>query len=800
NYLWAATIYEQTTTLPLSYVTEYNACIYLVTPKFISVCMVDDFDKLKPFSVSEIQTPKFISVCMVDDFDKLKPFSVPEIQTPKFISVCMVDTELYLYLTMFKSYKNVVFLQSLCQKIFGTLPWNFHGICAFELFVLKRILSRELLCMVSEFLRSNNINLVRQSFTNEYPADHKQLESTNSMEIPWNSHGSFSEDLYSNCGIESNFKIVLLFLIHPVLQLLNRVRIKCLSKIMNWIGKNSIFLVFIFRDNNHSSKCNEWGGPSAAVVIVVVVLPLRETPPPLLRKDIWEIPRRRVELGKKLGEGAFGFVFKAIVTTGENSSETKVVAVKMVKEEASSSDRQDLLAELEIMKKLKPHPNVVSLIGAVLNEVNCPFVVVEFVPFGDLLGYLRKVRGVQDSCYFDADHQPKTKLCTSQELMKFAIESAQGMEYLSMKKSFTFFCLKIVHRDLAARNVLVGSGKTCKITDFGMARDIRRSEIYMRTRTKKNKGLIPVKWTAIESILRGIYTTRSDVWSFGILLFEILTVGGSPYPGMNGYQVRDFISQGKRIPKPMHVDNELYQVMMDCWHPNPRKRPTFKQLGCNLRTMRSEVCGSTGSELHVTTTWFAAWQGGLFGKTEHGSIHYATRGEIWNVSPIGPFDNRFLKQYVPKTLLSRTTYTFEALALPHFPLNAEIPSEDFSMNLWNAAGALQRPNGIRTHSYKPQGVIKAFSIVDAEPKRLVLFPDTYYRIKRSWHCCIWDTPNVIIVLDAHHGLGFISESNRTFTNFTSLVYLRTILNGFLSQFYWQEGQGIVSSVVTKNGT
>ena len=306
------------------------------------------------------------------------------------------------------------------------------------------------------------------------------------------------------------------------------------------------------------------------------MLPENDIPAPLLRKDIWEIPRDRLELDKKLGEGAFGFVFKAILTTGESSAEKKVVAVKMVKEEASSSDREDLLAELEIMKKLKPHPHVVSLIGAVRNEVNCPLVIVEFVPFGDLLGYLRKVRGVQDVCYFDADHLPKAKLCTSQELMKFAIESAQGMEYLSMKK--------IVHRDLAARNVLVGEGKTCKITDFGMARDIRRDEIYLRS----TRGLIPVKWTAIESILRGIYTTRSDVWSFGILLFEILTVGGSPYPGMNGYQVRDFISQGKRIPKPMHLDNELYQVMMDCWHPNPRKRPTFTQLVYTLK--RLEPC------------------------------------------------------------------------------------------------------------------------------------------------------------------------------------------------------------------
>ena len=335
------------------------------------------------------------------------------------------------------------------------------------------------------------------------------------------------------------------------------------------------FLLFSFcRAERKKKKISQT--VASAPIGEVPLLPENDMPAPLLRKDIWEIPRNRLELDKKLGEGAFGFVFKAILTTGESSAEKKVVAVKMVKEEASSSDREDLLAELEIMKKLKPHPHVVSLIGAVRNDVNCPLVIVEFVPFGDLLGYLRKVRGVQDVCYFDSDHVPKAKLCTSQELMKFAIESAQGMEYLSMKK--------IVHRDLAARNILVGEGKTCKITDFGMARDIRRDEIYLRS----TRGLIPVKWTAIESILRGIYTTRSDVWSFGILLFEILTVGGSPYPGMNGYQVRDFISQGKRIPKPMHLDNELYQVMMDCWHPNPRKRPTFKQLVYTLK--RLEPC------------------------------------------------------------------------------------------------------------------------------------------------------------------------------------------------------------------
>ncbi|XP_028412701.1 fibroblast growth factor receptor 1-like [Dendronephthya gigantea] len=296
---------------------------------------------------------------------------------------------------------------------------------------------------------------------------------------------------------------------------------------------------------------------------------------PLLRKDIWKISRDRLKLGKKLGEGAFGFVFKATITNDENSCETKMVAVKMVKENASSSDKDDLLAELEIMKQLKPHPNVVSLIGAVLYEVDCPLVIVEFVPYGDLLGYLRKLRGVQDSCYFDPDHLPAAELST-QELMKFAMESALGMEYLSKKK--------IVHRDLAARNVLVGSGRTCKITDFGMARDIRRNEIYMRT----TRGLIPIKWTAIESVLRGIYTTKSDVWSFGVLLFEIFTVGGYPYPGMDGYQVRDFISQGRRIPKPMHVDNELYQVMLDCWQSNPRKRPTFEQLVCTLK--RLEPC------------------------------------------------------------------------------------------------------------------------------------------------------------------------------------------------------------------
>ncbi|CAH3158937.1 unnamed protein product, partial [Pocillopora meandrina] len=244
-----------------------------------------------------------------------------------------------------------------------------------------------------------------------------------------------------------------------------------------------------------------------------------------------------------------------------------------VAENASESERKDLLSELELMKQLKPHPYVIKLLGCVTKSEPL-LVLIEYVPFGDLLGYLRKSRGLNDTYYKDPDIKPQTNL-TSQQLIKFAWQIADGMSYLSS--------IPVIHRDLAARNVLVGEGETCKVTDFGMARDVQEDNIY----EKKTRGRLPVKWTAIEALLYGKYTTRSDVWSYGILLYEIFTIGGSPYPRMDGRKIANLLQEGYRMPKPQHVDDKLYDIMIKCWKDDPNLRPSFEKLRNKLKEMEN---------------------------------------------------------------------------------------------------------------------------------------------------------------------------------------------------------------------
>lgn len=293
-----------------------------------------------------------------------------------------------------------------------------------------------------------------------------------------------------------------------------------------------------------------------------------------VRTRSWEVARDDVDVDKIIGKGAFGQVAKGTVRKLPNGSAPTRVAIKMLKANAPESDKCDLKSELELMKTLKPHPHVIKLLGCV-TESEPLLVLIEYVPFGDLLGYLRKSRGLNDTYYKDPDIKPNTNL-TSEQLMKFAWQIADGMSYLSMRK--------IIHRDLAARNVLVGERETCKVTDFGMARDVQQKNVYER----KSKGRLPVKWTAFEALLYGQYTTKSDVWSYGVLLYEIFTIGGSPYPRMDGKKIANSLQEGYRMPKPMHVDNELYEIMMNCWKNEPEDRPSFTSLTNQLKRIENQ--------------------------------------------------------------------------------------------------------------------------------------------------------------------------------------------------------------------
>ncbi|CAH3161340.1 unnamed protein product, partial [Pocillopora meandrina] len=291
----------------------------------------------------------------------------------------------------------------------------------------------------------------------------------------------------------------------------------------------------------------------------------------------WEIPTELVTLEKVVGEGAFGQVAKATVIGLQGKPTKTLVAVKMLKDHASESDRKDLLSELRLMKELDAHPHVIKLLGCVTKSGPL-MVLIEYVPYGDLLGYLRKSRGLNDTYFEDPDIKPQSNL-TSEQLMKFAWQVADGMSYLSS--------IPIIHRDLAARNVLVGKGETCKVTDFGMARDVKEESIYQR----KSKRRLPVKWTAIEALLYGKYSTKSDVWSYGVLLYEIFTIGGSPYPGKDAKKMAKLLERGYRMPKPQHVDEKLYDIMTNCWNDDPNLRPSFENLRKELKEMENQHKG-----------------------------------------------------------------------------------------------------------------------------------------------------------------------------------------------------------------
>uniref|UniRef100_H3DL56 Tyrosine-protein kinase receptor Tie-1 n=1 Tax=Tetraodon nigroviridis TaxID=99883 RepID=H3DL56_TETNG len=267
-----------------------------------------------------------------------------------------------------------------------------------------------------------------------------------------------------------------------------------------------------------------------------------------------------------IGEGNFGQVIKAMVKKDGNKMSA---AIKMLKEFASENDHRDFAGELEVLCKLGQHPNIINLIGACENR-GYLYIAIEYAPYGNLLDFLRKSRVLETDPAFAKEHGTASTL-TSQQLLQFAVDVATGMHYLSDKQ--------FIHRDLAARNVLVGDNLVAKIADFGLSRG---EEVYV----KKTMGRLPVRWMAIESLNYSVYTTKSDVWSFGVLLWEIVSLGGTPYCGMTCAELYEKLPQGFRMEKPKNCDDEVYELMKQCWRDRPYERPPFSQISVQLSRMQ----------------------------------------------------------------------------------------------------------------------------------------------------------------------------------------------------------------------
>jgi fibroblast growth factor receptor 2 len=211
----------------------------------------------------------------------------------------------------------------------------------------------------------------------------------------------------------------------------------------------------------------------------------------------WELSRDQLTLGRSLGEGAFGKVVMAEAKGLANNGQTSIVAVKMLKEGHTDTDVKDLVCEMEVMKMIGKHINIINLLGCCCQ--NGPLlVIVEYAPHGNLRDFLRKHR--PSSGYEMTEEEEKQiKTLTQKDLVSFAYQVARGMDYLASRKC--------IHRDLAARNVLVSDDYVMKIADFGLARDIHSQDYYRKT----TDGRLPVKWMAPESLFDKVYDSQSDV-------------------------------------------------------------------------------------------------------------------------------------------------------------------------------------------------------------------------------------------------------------------------------------------------
>uniref|UniRef100_A0A7M4FDI0 receptor protein-tyrosine kinase n=1 Tax=Crocodylus porosus TaxID=8502 RepID=A0A7M4FDI0_CROPO len=269
-----------------------------------------------------------------------------------------------------------------------------------------------------------------------------------------------------------------------------------------------------------------------------------------------------------IGEGNFGQVLKARI---KKDGLRMDAAIKRMKEYASKDDHRDFAGELEVLCKLGHHTNIINLLGACEHR-GYLYLAIEYAPHGNLLDFLRKSRVLETDPAFAIANSTASTL-SSQQLLHFAADVARGMDYLSQKQ--------FIHRDLAARNILVGENYVAKIADFGLSRG---QEVYV----KKTMGRLPVRWMAIESLNYSVYTTNSDVWSYGVLLWEIVSLGGTPYCGMTCAELYEKLPQGYRLEKPLNCDDEVYDLMRQCWREKTYERPSFAQILVSLNRMLEE--------------------------------------------------------------------------------------------------------------------------------------------------------------------------------------------------------------------
>lgn len=278
---------------------------------------------------------------------------------------------------------------------------------------------------------------------------------------------------------------------------------------------------------------------------------------PVNTLDKWEIPKDRVVINRRLGEGAFGTVYGGEAQIDEDG--WTAVAVKTLKIGSTTEDKVDFLSEAEAMKRFD-HNNIVKLLGVCL-QTEPVYTIMEFMLYGDLKTFLLARRHLVNNSKHseESDISPK-------RLTMMALDISRALSYLAEQK--------YVHRDVACRNCMVNAQRVVKLGDFGMARPTFENDYYRFNR----KGMLPVRWMSPESLVLGLFTPASDVWSYGVLLYEIITFGSFPFQGMTNNQVLDHLKNGHSLTIPTGVKPQLEGLMKACWNQDYKKRPNASEV------------------------------------------------------------------------------------------------------------------------------------------------------------------------------------------------------------------------------
>uniref|UniRef100_A0A672YP28 receptor protein-tyrosine kinase n=1 Tax=Sphaeramia orbicularis TaxID=375764 RepID=A0A672YP28_9TELE len=296
------------------------------------------------------------------------------------------------------------------------------------------------------------------------------------------------------------------------------------------------------------------------------------------------VTRNLLSIGKVLGEGEFGSVVEGHLRQLNGTSEK--VAVKTMKLDSfSQREIEEFLNEAACMKDFN-HPNVIRLLGVCL-EVGSghfpkPMVILPFMKYGDLHSFLLRSRLGESPMFLP-----------TQTLLKFMVDIALGMEYLSSRN--------FLHRDLAARNCMLRDDMTVCVADFGLSKKIYSGDYYRQGRIAK----MPVKWIAVESLADRVFTVKSDVWAFGVTMWEIATRGMTPYPGIQNHEIYDYLLEGHRLKQPADCLDELYEIMYSCWRADPLDRPFFSQLREMLEKVTEKLPESFSKEdiIYINTSF-----------------------------------------------------------------------------------------------------------------------------------------------------------------------------------------------------